>query len=59
MVDKPRLSIASSVGFKGVAATAAHFKQLFNPPSSSSLVKVLLQRLILFFCIYSFFFLQY
>lgn len=38
MGDKPRLSIASSVGLKGAAA-AAHLKRIFTQPSPSSLSK--------------------
>lgn len=42
MGDKPRLSISSSIGLKGVTANAAHFKQMFHQQSPSSLSKYLL-----------------
>ncbi len=39
MSDKPRFSITSSIGLKGVAAPSAHLKRMFQEPSPSSLSK--------------------
>jgi hypothetical protein len=36
MGDKQRLSIASSSGLKGIAASVAHFKRTFNNRQSPS-----------------------
>lgn len=43
MGDKPRLSIASSVGLKG-PASVAHLKRILNQPTPSSLSKYSFKR---------------
>ncbi len=54
MVDRPRLSIASSTGLK-VATVAAQFKRLFNQAqSTSSLSKYILKNVFIDFFLFEF-----